>query len=127
MNSRPIKEAAYFTYVRPKAEYASAAWDPHTKSNIHKVEMIQRNAARWTLGKDGRRHREDSVSAMLSVLGWRSLEQQRADTRLNMLHKNQNENVKITTLTSGPSGITGMLHSTYPHHQGGWHSLFEGH
>ena len=113
MHSRPIKESAYFTYVRPKAEYASAAWDPHTKTNIHKVEMIQRNAARWTLGKDGRRHREESVTQMLSVLGWRSLEQRRADTRLNLLYKIQNSIVKITNPDLRP--ITGMLHSTYPH------------
>ena len=113
MHSRPIREAAYFTYVRPKAEYATAAWDPHTKTNIKKVEMIQHNAARWTLGKDGRRHREDSVTAMLSVLGWRSLELRRADTRLNMLHKIRNDLVKISNPDLRP--ITGMLHSAYPH------------
>jgi hypothetical protein len=38
--SRRIKEATYETYVRPIAEYAAAAWDPHTQRNIKKVEQV---------------------------------------------------------------------------------------
>ena len=87
MHSPQVKEAAYHTYVRPKAEYASATWDPHTKKNIESIEMIQRSAARWVLGKDGRRYRTDSVTAMLDNLGCRSLQQRRADSRLYMLYK----------------------------------------
>ena len=113
MHSPAIKEAAYITYVRPKAEYASAVWDPHTKQNISKVEMIQHNAARWTLGKDGRKYRTESITAMLNSLGWRSLEQRRTDTRLTMLYKIQNDLVQIHNPNLQP--VSGISHSANPH------------
>ena len=28
-------------------EYSSTVWDPHIKEDIHKIEMIQRRAARF--------------------------------------------------------------------------------
>ena len=45
-------------------------WSPYIKQNIQKIEMVQRNAARW-VSKSYSYY--DSVSAMLSNLGWRSL------------------------------------------------------
>ena len=113
IHSPAIKEAAYTTYVRPKAEYASTAWDPHTQQNIKKVEMIQRGAARWVLGKDGRKHQTDSVTQMLDSLGWRSLEHRRADARLTMLHKIRNKDVQI----SNPDlrSVSGITLSAHPH------------
>ena len=44
--SRPVKEQAYKTYVRPILEYASTVWDPHTKELTSQLEMVQRRAAR---------------------------------------------------------------------------------
>jgi hypothetical protein len=44
--TRSTKSQYYLTLVRPIAEYASTIWDPHTKENINKIEMIQRRAAR---------------------------------------------------------------------------------
>ena len=43
-----IREAAYKALVRPLVEYSSPVWSPHTKTNINKLEMVQRRAARWT-------------------------------------------------------------------------------
>jgi hypothetical protein len=40
-----VKERAYTSLGRPKLEYRSSAWDPHTKYPIHQVEMVQREAA----------------------------------------------------------------------------------
>ena len=42
-----IQQMAYQTLVRPQLEYTSAKpmWDPHTKENAHKIEMVQRRAA----------------------------------------------------------------------------------
>ena len=54
------------------------------KSNIHKIEMVQRRAARWTLCRFSS---YDSVLDMLGDLGWRSLEDRRTDSRLCLFYK----------------------------------------
>ena len=47
--SRKIKENLYFTYVKPVLEYAAAAWAPHSRHSINKMEFIQRSAARFVM------------------------------------------------------------------------------
>ena len=79
-----VKEMAYKTLVRPQVEYASPVWSPHTKENIDKIEMTQRRAARWVKNKFST---YDSVTDMLSELGWRSLECRRIDARMIMFYK----------------------------------------
>ena len=89
-NIRPkhpgVREAAYKTLVRPQLEYGSTVWSPYTQSNtcIHKMEMVQRRAIRWTLSNYSP---YESVTDMQLNLGWRSLDQRRADARLYMLYK----------------------------------------
>ena len=43
-----LQECAY-TIIRPQLEYATPVWDPHTKDNINKIEMVQKRAAQWGL------------------------------------------------------------------------------
>ena len=81
---RGIKEVAYKTLVRPILEYSSPVWSPYTKPNIHRIEMVQRRAARWTLGRFSL---YDSVSSMLGELGWRSLKDRRTNARLCLFYE----------------------------------------
>ena len=81
---KDVRESAYNTIVRSQLEYASAVWDPHTKEHISKIEMVQRRAACWTFGNFDNRA---SVTEMLNKLGWRTLEQRRADARLCLFYK----------------------------------------
>ena len=82
--NQSVKEIAYKTLVRPQVEYASTVWSPYTKQNIQKIEMVQRRAARWVSNSYSY---YDSVSAMLSNLGWRSLEYCGYYSRLAMFYK----------------------------------------
>ena len=79
-----IRTAAYQTLVRPQIEYASTVWSPFTQTYINKIEMIQRRAVHW-VNSDYSKYA--SVSRMLDSLGWRSLEDRRADARLILFYK----------------------------------------
>ena len=79
-----VKEQAYNTLVRPKLEYSATIWDPFTKTNKDRLQRIQRRAARWTLN---RYHNTSSVSDMLVILGWPSLELRRTDARVCLMYK----------------------------------------
>ena len=72
------------TYVRPILDYASSSWDPHTQDQIWKLEMVQRRAARFTLGDYHPRH---SVTQMLHSLKWQSLYERRAQLKVIMLYR----------------------------------------
>ena len=65
-------------------EYASVAWDPHTRRNSDRVERIQRGAARFVMGDYSRR---SSVSSMLHCLEWPTLQERRLCSRLAMMYK----------------------------------------
>lgn len=87
VRSAALKEKAYFAFLRPKLEYCAAIWDPRKgveRNGAHRIEMVQRRAARWVLS---RYQRLDSVSSMLQELKWRTLEQRRVDSRLMLLYK----------------------------------------
>ena len=75
---------AYTTIVRPHLEFASAAWDPYTKTNIMQIEAVQRRAARFVYNCYDRYN--TSVSGLIKQLGWDSLESRRTANRLNVFY-----------------------------------------
>jgi len=93
--SRSLKEHSYKQMILPIIEYCSAIWDPHHQNAIHKLEMIQHRAARFVLNKPWRRNDEDSVSQMLTVLNWPSLQDRRKYSRLLLLYKIVNNQFQI--------------------------------
>jgi hypothetical protein len=90
-----IKEQAYQTLVRPLVEYASTVWNPYAKTEINKIEAVQRRAARYVVNNQRNR---SSVSNVLQRLKWRPLENRRKDAilRLMMMYKIDRELVSIT-------------------------------
>lgn len=77
---------AYIALVRSKLEYGCVTWDPHLKSDIDKLEKIQRSAARF-ITRDYRSRHEGCVTEMLQDLGLQSLEERRRQLRLTFLYK----------------------------------------
>ena len=79
-----VKVTTYNMLVRPILEYASEVWDPYSKNQKDRLEMVQRRAARFCSADF--KHRS-SVTAMLQKLKWESLEQRRKKDRLTMMYK----------------------------------------
>ena len=69
--SPSVKATAYLTIVRPVLEYAASVWDPYQQNDILSLEKVQRRAARWALSGY---NRLSSVTDMLEILDWPSLE-----------------------------------------------------
>lgn len=92
IRNEKTKAAAYFSLVRPIPEYCSTVWSPYTAEKIHKVEMVQRRAARYVTNDYSS---TSSVTSMLENLQWETLETRRAKAQVTMLYKINNDLVDI--------------------------------
>lgn len=88
----PLRQSAYFALVRPRLEYSSTVWSPYTQTDKHRVEKVQRRAARFVTG---RFRNKSSVTDMLTQLGWDSLEERRLKARATLTYKIRNGLVAI--------------------------------
>ena len=89
---KDVKAKCYKSIVRPQLEYASTVWNPVTKSNIAKVESVQKCAARVCYN-DYRR--TNSVTSMLQELGWEDLQPRREQNKDAMIYRIVNNLVEI--------------------------------
>ena len=85
--SPSVKASAYLTIVRPVLEYVASVWDPYQQNDILSLEKVQRRAARWVLSDYGTL---SSVTNMLEILDWSSLESRQRISRLQTLYKGIN-------------------------------------
>ena len=83
---------AYITVVRSNLEYCATVWNPFKKDHIHKLEMVQRRAARFVTK---RFHNTSSVTHMLDHLQWETHEARRCKLQLTMFYKIVNNIVDI--------------------------------
>ena len=82
--NQKIKETAYNTYVRPQLEYCAPVWHPWREKLTYKIDRVQRAAARYCLNDY---NFTSSVTEMLKVLNWQTLENRRIQNSLILLYK----------------------------------------
>ena len=90
--NKQIKELAYKTYVRPQVDYCFTVWHPWQQHLIHKIEMVQRQAARYIMNDY---NFTSSVSNMLQALSLQTLEQRRIHSALVMFYKIRSNLVQV--------------------------------
>ena len=79
------KSQLYCSLVRPKLEYANSAWYPYLQKDKHRLDMVQRSAARVCYNNYLRE--PGVVTNKLNELGWPSLEGRRTLSRMSMFHR----------------------------------------
>ena len=88
---RKSLETIYFTYIRPKLEYACQIWDDCTTRESNKLENLQLYAARIITGaKKGTSH-----ELLYNDVSWSTLADRRTHVKLKYMHKIVHGNVPI--------------------------------
>lgn len=90
-----VKAACYTALVRPVMEYASSVWSPNSIKSTNELEMVQRRAARHTMSDF---KRTTSVTPMLTELGWDTLAERRAKSKVTLLYRMMHNLVAVNPL-----------------------------
>ena len=92
--------------VRPKLEYASSIWNPHTSSQINQLEIMQHYAARFVAND----HRiTTSPTTLMLTLNWQTLECRRIIKPTMTFYKILNNIIKINP----PTGLLTRSHNRH--------------
>ena len=79
--------------IRPKLEYSSPIWNPHTFSQAKSLERVQHSAARFV--KIYYR-RNTNPADLITALGWQTLERRRIIKQATTFYKILNNIIEIT-------------------------------
>ena len=88
-----VKQTAYSMLIRPKLEYSSPIWNPHTFSQVKSLERVQHFAA--SLVKKYYR-RNTNPADLITALGWPTLERRRIIKQATTFYKILNNIIEIT-------------------------------
>ena len=87
-----VKSSCYSTLVHPIIEYTCTVWSPYHQQNELKLEMAQRQAARFVKNNY---NRSASITEMLHQLQWDTLEARQNNLCVILLYKIINKLVDI--------------------------------
>ena len=127
------KEKCVKALVHPILNYGASIWDPHTQSNITKLEKVNKRSARFVTGNYTLEHGQTEKN--LALLNWPTLQEQRQQHKLTLMYKIKNNIIHAPTedLQSNhrkplnyhipQSNINSHLHSFYPSTLRLWNQL----
>ena len=101
--SEETKANACFSMVRSNLEYCSTVWSPHHKDQVHLIEMVRRQAARYTTN---RFRNISSVSSVIDQQQWESLESRRSKIQLTLFFKVVHKLIDIPDAFNNRAGAT---------------------
>jgi hypothetical protein len=81
--TRRSLERIYFAYIRPIMEYADIVWAGGNVTDLDKLEMVQKDAARVVTGATAR----CSTSLLMDDTGWSTLSCRRRNHRLALFYQ----------------------------------------
>ena len=111
--SKEAKNTAYNMIVCTRLEYVSRCWNPYTKSNIDKLEAVQRRAARFVLNFYDYRPTADLSGKIHQSLQWASLQNCRAVADRFMFYKLRNN---LVTIAIHPILVPSVKHNCHHNH-----------
>ena len=119
MCSQEVKNSAYNMIVRPHLENASTCWNPYTKRNIDKLEVVQRRAAIFVLSFYDYCPTTDLSGKIQKTLQWDSLQHRRAVADLCMFDKLRNN---LANIAIPPMLLPSVKHTCHYNHIQSLHS-----